>query len=692
MRREKTTVLLALLLAFGMSAIVFVVPSVASVSAELPDYEPMDVGPRLRDADYPIQPDNGPIVNGNGGDGDDAVEYDRKEWLSLDDYYGYYFFTNFSLRAFSATTEIWVQVYEERGFPAGDPRGTPVITQAEVEYLLAEFDSHIYPTVSGYFGNPDFHDGTWSLLEYWGLFPPGYYFNEDGRNVILVSNFGDETFYDPTYPYYIAGFFSSSLEGYHDRNIISIDTWAWEDRIGPEGTEWLPGEYVDRPFTYEAIIAHEEQHLIHSDYHSGDPSFINEGCSMYAEVLAGYGIPWGDINSYLATPDNSLTEWGDQGGINILADYGAAALFAIYLIDQFGFDYWSNYMAQPVNGIPGLETGFGRMTFDKVFHNWRIANLIHSDRPGHGRYNYKTLDLAEAEPVRTYPLEGPYIPWTSGSSFGTTITILGYDTGVSLLSPYSTDYIELTEMKKPRAKLFLFDGDDSGYIDPGPQWTYDGGLWYSGQYDLMNTVIAGVANVDAGDPTLVMTTFWDIESWWDFGFVQVSTDDGMTWTSLENEFTTSVHDPAAHPNVVANLPGLTGSSGDFIQIEFDLSAYTGEVLIGFRYVTDWAFTEEGWIIDDSVTVSGMPLELAAWFPPPPEADFMVTIVSVKEKRGRLNYYVKNIRTWDEFEFGMSFLWWGKPDTIFVIVSPIHDAGVVDYEFAIMPFRLRWCSC
>jgi hypothetical protein len=47
LRKEKTTVLLALLLIFGMTAVVFVVPSVASASAGLPDYEPLDVGPSL---------------------------------------------------------------------------------------------------------------------------------------------------------------------------------------------------------------------------------------------------------------------------------------------------------------------------------------------------------------------------------------------------------------------------------------------------------------------------------------------------------------------------------------------------------------------------------------------------------------------------------------------------------------------
>ncbi|TFH27289.1 MAG: peptidase M6, partial [Promethearchaeota archaeon] len=71
--------------------------------------------------------------------------------------------------------------------------------------------------------------------------------------------------------------------------------------------------------------------MIHDDWNTDDALFMNEGCSMYAEVLCGYELDWGAIDSYFATPDNSLTEWGDQGDINILADYGVAMLWTIYL-------------------------------------------------------------------------------------------------------------------------------------------------------------------------------------------------------------------------------------------------------------------------------------------------------------------------------------------------------------------------
>jgi len=50
--------------------------------------------------------------------------------------------------------------------------------------------------------------------------------------------------------------------------------------------------------------------------------------------------------------------------------------------------------------------------------------------------------------------------------------------------------------------------------------------WYSGAENLMNVLLLGEAYVDEADPILSFNTYWDIEDYWDFGFVQVSTDTG----------------------------------------------------------------------------------------------------------------------------------------------------------------------
>lgn len=618
----------------------------------IPDYEPIDIGPQLRESDFEINLMSLPDDYGTGNP--------TKLWLSLDDYNGYYFFDMFELRAVGTVAEIWVQV--DLSWPAGDPRSTPVVTDAQVAYLLAEFENNIYPTDTSYFGVPDSHDGTFSLLEAWGYVPPGYYFESTGRNVILVSNIEDENYYDYTYPYYIAGFFSTSLEAYFDRNVISIDSYNWEDRIGPG---------VPRPYLYESVITHEYQHLIHADYNPGDPSFLNEGLSMFAEILCGYPTPWGDINSYLTTPDNSLTEWGDQGGINILADYGAAMLFAVYLNDQFGPTFLRDFLQAGIPDIDGLNVAlapFSR-TFEDVYYDWRIANWIHANTPGEGRYNYKSIDLGspEAIPISYYYIRTHDFPIEQyGSDFGETYTILGYPTGVYDLGPYSSDYILFNDWDDTAS--LSFDGDD--FTVYGWRMTAEG--WWSSAANLMDTLMVGTAYVDPKRPTLKIVTKYDIEPLWDFGFVQVSTDGGVTWASLENRYTTYDHDPSAHPDIVANLPGLTGTSRRYprwMTMNFDLEEYAGEtVMIGFRYMTDWAALYDGWYISEA-SVSREPMTLS---PVLTDAEFQVTIIY----QNNLEDMVLDPTT----ETGEVTIEGGVGDVI-VIISNVAEHGMVDYAFS-----------
>ncbi|MHA1765227.1 MAG: hypothetical protein ACTSVK_03100 [Promethearchaeota archaeon] len=647
--------------------------STGTVATELPDYEPIDFGTEIRNAHYELDT-NIPIMSArssSSGPNSAGSVGDLMYYLIFDSYFGYSFDV-FECRAVGDVAEVWVQL--DLSYPEGDPRETPIITDEQVNYLLEEFDTNIYPIDTQYFGTPDYHDGSYSLLEAWGYFPPGYYYEGEGKNLILVSNVRDDAYYDPTYPYYIAGFYSPTFEAYFDRNIISIDSHDWLNRVGPDGS---------RPNLYESVIAHEYQHLIHDDYNPNDDTFMNEGCSMYAEPLCGYALDWGAIESFLATPDNSLTLWGDQGDINILADYGCAMAWTIYLSDQYGgADFISHFVQAGIPGIDGVNAAleyFGYTdTFDDAFHNWRIANLIHS---GDGKYNYHSIDLNDAEvEVRNYLIDDIPFDEMLGSDFGTTTTILGYDTEISLLGTYSSDYIRMYDDHfRPSWNTLFFDGDDNAY--PTNSWTFTESGWYSGAANLLNDMISANVYVDPLDPTLYLSTYWDIEDYWDFGFVQVSTDDGATWTSLENEYTTYDYDPSAHPDAVANLPGLTGWSGDFVDMTFDLSAYVGQdVMIGFRYVTDWATTYEGWYIADA-NVGGNPLDLGLFYPPYP-ADFMVTLVVVKEVGWGNRYQVYDVSLSDLTNEGAMRLKTAWADYVILIVSPIMEKGLIDYSFKV----------
>lgn len=652
--------------------------------------EPLIIDDKIRNAEYDI--DLNTLM-----DSEEAIEtaqsnvglpethiIDAKVWMTLDDYTGYYIFDLFYLYNFSfgENTEIWIQA--NRSWLDPDPQGReyPVITQDQVEQLLGEFESNILPTDSEYFGEPDTHDGNNALLEEWGYMPEGYY-NSSDKNVILVSNIMDANYYTD-YPYYIAGFYSPTFEAYFDRNIISIDCYDWENRVGPDGS---------KPYTYESTIAHEYQHLIHDDYNREDPTYMNEGCSMFAEIICGYPTPWNYINTYLATPDNSLTLWEDQGPINILADYGASLLYATYLNDQYSnaTDQFLSYFVK--SGQPGKEginsalNYFGyEDDFEDTYHNWRIANLIHTDCPGNGKYNYETIDLGYADEIRTYDITGSSVPPVLGTDFGNTTTILGYDTGISMLSTFGSDYYGLTDLNN--FDIFTFDGDDEAYIEH--TWTKDPGYWYSGTGDLVDSLIAGEVYVDPEDPTLTIETIWDLEQFWDFGFVQVSEDGNWEseWTSLaDNEgYSTTIHDPSAHPKVKKYIPGLTGFNPNMTTLTYDLSAYSGETIyIGFRLITDWAYHNYGWEIH-SVDVSGNSVDLDYVYPP---AEFMVTLVRERSlPNGKTYYDIDDVYVFDECNFGIEGMFSTKWDDYNLIVSPTCDLGYVDYEFAVWSFNLR----
>jgi hypothetical protein len=598
---------------------------------------------------------------------------EAKWWVVLDNYTGNYYFELFILRAASENTEIWVQ--EDLAWPDGDPRPTPTITDEQIQYLLNEFDNNIYPTDVEYFGVPNFHDGNNAYLPtQMEELEADYYAEEGGKNVILVSNIIDENYYDYTYPHYYAGFYSPVFEFYFDRNIISIDAYEWEERIGPD---------VDHPYDYEGIIAHEYQHLIHDDWNPTDDLFMNEGCSMYAEYLCGYGIEPNYINSYFYTPDNSLTVWGDQGDINILADYGAAALWTMYLTDHYGGAATISYFVQSgIGGIDGINNALShfkyKQSFDDIFHDWRVANLLREKK---GPYSYTSIDLntPEIDPIHTNNVNGFPIPWTSSSSFGNTITMLGSDTGVSEIYGYGSDYITFTNWNSPG--FIGFDGDD---IAVTQGWTITADGWWSGTgINFQNVLITGIATVSPSDPTLTIETKYDIESNWDFGFVQISTDNGYTWTSLANAYTTTDCDPNALPDIIANLPGLTGYNPDWdywTTMNFDLTAYSGQtVMIGFRYMTDWVWTLEGWWIK-TAAVGGTPLTLE---PAYPKASYQVTAVMKISVARMVKYMPLDLKLDPEGWTGETKRLFAKnPIKIVLIVSPTMEQGNICYQFRV----------
>lgn len=586
--------------------------------------------------------------------------------------------------------ELWVA--DNRSFyDPMDPRNSLVdILPWQVNYMIDEFDKVIYPNMTETFILPPALDGSDPDVEAWQymldndtltqgdltdyLFPT----NDTGKIMVMVFNVIDENWYDgSTYGSYVAGYYSPSMRTLYDRNIMHIDCYDWIDRIG---------DNVSRPYVYESTFAHEYQHLLHDEIDPDEDTWVNEGLSMASEFLCGYGIDMTYVTYYLYWPENSLTVWGDLPGDLILGDYGAVLMFMAYLYDHYGGKpMLQSIFFSELNGIESIEAammdmGYNRMTFDRLFHDWRLANLILDTSVGAGIYGYKSFDKSDLWDPWGY--QGPWYVDVDLSYYGIGFPICHSEFGTTqYIQSYGVDYYLFYNAEnyiREYSKMF-FDGDDQ--IHEG--WEFIDDYWWSGNGDQIDNLLT--MEVDLSVPVedgeylhwLDICTEWQIEEYWDYGFVQVSTDDGATWTTLDDvgDYCTYDSDPSAMESIVENLPGLTGSSGDLVELSFDLSAYDGmNITVGFRYMTDWAYNEDGWLIS-GVMVDGadVPLEELNTIVPR-EADFMVTLVAHEAMMDQI--IIIDVPTMDVEETAQKLFSSEGYDWVYVLVSP--KLGPVDY--------------
>ncbi|MGN6132085.1 MAG: choice-of-anchor J domain-containing protein, partial [Nocardioidaceae bacterium] len=352
-----------------------------------------------------------------------------------------------------------------------------------------------------------------------------------------------------------------------------------------------------RPHLYEGTFAHEYQHLLEHYSDPDETSWVNEGLSDWAQTLVGYVDPnqlptdpgadshiacfQGYMPESYGGPENSLTRWGDQGGPEILCDYGAAYSFMEYLHGRFGGDaFMSALHKAPGNGLQGLQEVLDQFNTganaQQVVHDW-LAMMALDNAIDNG--------AAGADPtLYTAPTLKSEINWSNPQAYKSP----GAPTN-------GADFVKLPS----DLKTLSFSGAGSYAAEP-MEWTsvkdapgHDGdAALYSGNGDEVDhaAVLPEVTPTQGAD-TLTFDTRYNTEDGWDFFFVQASTDGGKTWTSLAVDGTTSEHDASAYPTVQSNVPGFTGDSGGWVSKTADLSQYDGQqVLLSFRYVTDWGTT------------------------------------------------------------------------------------------------------
>jgi hypothetical protein len=128
--------------------------------------------------------------------------------------------------------------------------------------------------------------------------------------------------------------------------------------------------------------------------------------------------------------------------------------------------------------------------------------------------------------------------------------------------------------------------------------------WWSNKGDASDSTLTRPIDLRTATPgaPLVMEVamWWEIEEHYDYGYVLASRD-GKKWDILPGQSTTT-DNPSGNsfgPGYTSNSPANRSGSPAWVNEQFDLSAYAGEMIwLRFEYVTDDGINSSGWLIDD----------------------------------------------------------------------------------------------
>ncbi len=411
---------------------------------------------------------------------------------------------------------------------------TASLNQDDLETLAAAFDESIYEPTRQLWGKED---------------SPGI--DGDPRlHVLFAYNMGPSVgayfAQRHTYP-------SEVIDHTNEREMFFVNLDAFYT---------LAGEAI------QSTLAHEFQHMIQYHQDPNEDTWMNEGFSTFTELYLGYTSANRYPAMFLPYPNTQLNTFGlsnDFRGVN----YGAGFMFITYFYERYGVSGIQSLSETSENGLTAIDHILQKMNepgVDEFFADWVLANYIQDQ---HTIYGYNTLNIDMRPPTQ------PLIDQAQ---------VTGHQ--------YATTYFELS----PRSDNMTITLTMPDTIPLIPTDAYSGTqMWYSNRADTSDMTLTrafDLTNVDSA--TLTYHIWYNIEEFWDYGYVLVSTDNGESWQFLSTDHTTT-------QNPFGNSYGMgyTGYSDGWVQESISLDQYVGQqILIRFEYITDDAVTEPGFAIDD----------------------------------------------------------------------------------------------
>ena len=326
------------------------------------------------------------------------------------------------------------------------------------------------------------------------------------------------------------------------------------------------------------IIAHEYQHVLQLFRDNSEDEWLNEALAGFAEYFTsepGAGLDaaqqLGAI--FLQTPEIALTHLGMSD--NQQAKYGAGALFIIYLAEQFGNEIVAQLQAETADGWRGVSKVLREtagVSADDIFADWVLSNYVLDADRGFGYQHLQPLPNPP-QPVATF---SDFPALHSGS-----------------LPQYSSEYLAVNVRGADKLSLRLTQAPAAVLIETAP---IEGEFFYFGvSTDTHSSRLTREIDLRTFSITELEFSIWyDLVENREFGYVQISTDRGKSWSILPGEHTFDRSEDGPFYN-----HGYTGSSGGWLQERIELNSYVGtDILLRFETLSDAFTTYNGMAIDD----------------------------------------------------------------------------------------------
>jgi hypothetical protein len=217
---------------------------------------------------------------------------------------------------------------------------------------------------------------------------------------------------------------------------------------------------------------------------------------------------------------------------------------------------------------------------------------------------YIAAQDANSSIVKTLPIGGGGFnppgstpPATFYQFFVAPQTVAMYDEANNITNWTAAGIWNITTTKYVSAPSSFTDSPGGNYVN-----NVTSSLRYNNQVALTNALGA----------VLEFDTQWAIETDWDYGQIQLSTNNGTTWISLTGQFT----NPGTGSFQPTGEPLYDATQSTWVHESIDISAYADQqVSIRFYFRTDGSMQQDGWYVDNvkvSVYNGVIPVELVSF--------------------------------------------------------------------------------